>query len=99
MKVYLAGKMSGEPGHGFPVFHAAAADLRERGYEVVNPAESPTSTDMEGIARGVAVVAGEDIEAVVVLPRWTLSKGARLEAYVAAELAKPILAYPEMESA
>jgi hypothetical protein len=37
--VYLAGPMRGRPNFNFPAFHAAAAKLREEGYEVFNPAE------------------------------------------------------------
>lgn len=39
MKVYIAGPMTGRPNFGFPVFDAMAVDLRERGYDVVSPAE------------------------------------------------------------
>jgi nucleoside 2-deoxyribosyltransferase len=38
-KVYVAGPMSGLPQFNFPAFDAAAADLRDRGFTVVSPAE------------------------------------------------------------
>jgi uncharacterized protein DUF4406 len=38
-KVYIAGPMSGVPQFNIPAFDAAAADLRQRGYFVVSPAE------------------------------------------------------------
>jgi hypothetical protein len=39
MRLYLAGPMSGYQQFNFPAFDAAAAKLREQGYEVVSPAE------------------------------------------------------------
>lgn len=38
-RIYIAGPMTGLPEWNFPAFHAAAARLRARGWEVVNPAE------------------------------------------------------------
>lgn len=37
--IYIAGPMTGYPELNFPAFHAAAARLREAGWEVHNPAE------------------------------------------------------------
>jgi hypothetical protein len=39
-KLYLAGPMSGIQDFNFPAFDAAAAQLREAGYTVFNPAEN-----------------------------------------------------------
>ena len=38
-RVYVAGPMSGMPGHNFPAFNAAADSLRAQGWHVENPAE------------------------------------------------------------
>lgn len=39
MKWYLCGPMRGYAQFNFPLFHSAAAYLRDRGYEIINPAE------------------------------------------------------------
>ena len=42
MRVYLAGPMTGVPLFNFPLFNKVAGILRDRGYEVFNPAQRDT---------------------------------------------------------
>jgi hypothetical protein len=94
--------MTGYPEFNFPAFHAAAADLRRQGHEVVNPAEADYNPEpgSEGWATGenvqqsrewylrrsLLLMLAKGCDGVVLLPGWRESKGARLEAHVAAEL-------------
>lgn len=59
LKVYLAGPMRGLPEFNFPAFHAAAAILREKGYEVFSPAEK----DIEKYGNGLVNPTGSEDEA------------------------------------
>src|SRR5947209_6461050 len=51
------------------------------------------------LSRDIKIVADAATECVVVLPGWEKSRGAGLEVYVAGELGKPILRYPDMGAA
>jgi hypothetical protein len=96
MKVYIAGPMTGLPQNNFPAFDAAAAVLRAQGHEVISPAELDDPEDRElalndqpatktwgdFLARDVKLIADAGIEAIVLLPGWEKSRGARLEATV-----------------
>ena len=91
MIIYISGPMTGLPEFNFPAFHAAAAQLRGLGYQVINPAEFG-----EGEGKTWADYMRKDIKAlmdcthVAVLPRWENSKGARLEVYLAGQLGMPV---------
>lgn len=98
MKIYIAGPMTGLPDYNFPAFNAAAAHLRGMGHEVVNPAELPAPDDptwpnyMRGALRAMLTC-----EAVVLLPGWVRSNGARLERIVADRLRMPVYDYAHFE--
>jgi hypothetical protein len=105
------------PHFNFPAFHAAADDLRARGFEIVSPAEldaedakKAAEDSLDGdpshyaahdtwgdmLARDVKLIADEGIEAIVVLPGWHTSRGAKLETFVARLCDVPILEYPDL---
>lgn len=96
MKYYLAGPMSGISQSNFPAFYAAAAVLREAGFEIVSPAELDDAEDMalalsdqpakktwgDFLSRDVKIVS-DVCDGIIFLPGWEKSRGARLEAFVA----------------
>lgn len=84
---YVAGPMSGLPALNYPAFHAAAAKLRAEGHHVENPAENPQPPcgTWAGWMR-MAIRQLSHCDAVLLLPGWENSKGARLEAVIARNL-------------
>ena len=106
MKVYLAGPMRGIPEFNFPLVKSAAKDLRQRGMLVFSPAERDLNRDhfdpLHDEAKTLRYYMQYDLravckcDAVVVLPNWKKSQGARLEVYVARECEIPILRYPDL---
>lgn len=90
MKLYLAGKMGDLPECNYPAFHAAAAQLRAAGYEVVSPAEQgwPPSMPWDWyLRRDIPLVC--ECAGVALLPDWRHSEGAKLEVSVAHGLGMP----------
>ena len=87
-RIYLAGPMTGMPGHNFPTFHAAAERFRKAGWDVANPAENfQGRTDLPRSAYLRADVASlAQCDAIALLPGWEQSGGATLEAVIAAEI-------------
>jgi hypothetical protein len=87
-RIYVAGPMTGHADCNFPAFHAAAARLREAGFEVVNPAENfggRTDLPRETYLRADVILVAQ-CEAIAMLPGWEDSRGARLEYLLAREL-------------
>ncbi|WP_427184821.1 DUF4406 domain-containing protein [Bordetella bronchialis] len=87
MKVYLAGPMTGLPALNHPAFHDAAGRLRARGIEVVNPAEIVKDHGLawaDCMRRDIPELV--TCEAIVLLPGWEASRGARLEYTIASGL-------------
>ncbi len=83
-RVYISGPMTGLPLLNKPAFTAAARELREAGYEVVNPAE----LDLGEGASWEAYMRHDiralcDCDILALLPGWMDSKGAHLEVHIA----------------
>lgn len=99
MKVYVSGPMSGLPLLNYPAFRAATSRLRAAGVEVVCPTEVAAQQPME--SRWEDFLREDlrhllDVDAVVCLPGWMRSRGARLECFVAAELGLPLYSIDEL---
>jgi Domain of unknown function (DUF4406) len=85
MIIYLSGKMSGLPHNNHSTFNKWARHLRDRGFQVLNPAENDGgSTDKEhtfymNLDMSNLLVC----DAVVLIPGWETSFGSKLEIAVA----------------
>lgn len=97
MKTYIAGPMTGYPEFNHPAFHAKAKELRDEGFEVINPAEHDaeigTDKPWDTYLRRDLVLVAEQCDRIVCLPGWQDSKGASLEVYVGRQLGFEIV-YP-----
>jgi hypothetical protein len=105
--VYLAGPMTAYPLLNHPAFDDATRRLRDAGYGVVSPAEIDRAIGIQANAEdpyaGMHVDPGEimrddlravlDADAIVLLPGWEGSKGARLERIVAESSGRRVFLY------
>jgi hypothetical protein len=92
-RIYVAGPMTGYADFNFPAFHAAAARLRQAGWEVVNPAENfggRTDLPHETYLRADVILLAQ-CDAAAMLPGWEESRGAKLEYLLARELSLELL--------
>lgn len=92
--VYISGPMRGRPDYNYPQFHEVAKALRRNGlgsgeflpsFNVLNPAENFDGDQDRPIHEYLALDIRQvlDADAVVLLPGWRNSEGARLEIAVA----------------
>lgn len=91
-RLYIAGPMTGLPDFNFPAFHAAAFALRALGFEVENPAENPEPSCKSWLGyMRMAVAQVAKVDAVVLLPGWEDSRGAKVEYQLAVGLGLIVL--------
>ena len=77
MKIYIAGRITGNPNYKAQ-FKATAAMLQEEGHTVLNPAELPEGMEAADYMR-ICMAMIDVADAVVFLPDAKDSAGARLE--------------------
>lgn len=89
MRAYVAGPMSGLPDNNFPAFRDATKRLRAEGWEITSPVELD---ELDGFASTAELGDEEyknalsrdlrkimDVEAIILLPGWEKSAGAKTE--------------------
>lgn len=84
-KIYIAGKVTGEPKHSCALkFATAKKELEKRGFEVINPIEvvGDFNADWQTAMRK-CIIALMDCQGIYFLPDWQESTGATLEYYLA----------------
>lgn len=87
--VYISGPMTGLPENNYPAFNVAAVRLRALGFSVENPAECEQQESWQSYMRA-AIVKMMRADALIMLPGWEQSRGARIEFDLAASLSIPI---------
>jgi hypothetical protein len=88
MRIYIAGRITGNEERYREEFAAAAALLTAQGHEAVNPAENPPQPSWRAYMV-VSIKQLLDCDGIAVLPRWWRSRGARLEFLIAWALGMP----------
>lgn len=90
-KLYISGPMTGLPDFNKPAFWEAGRKLGLAGYQVWNPADLGLGAETRyELALREAIKQMMNAEGVALLPRWQGSRGARIEADLAQQLAMPI---------
>ena len=85
IQAYIAGPMRGMPEANFPAFNQVASSLRRLGWEVFNPCddEVPNDPDIRKLLIKDTAWICEFANAIVLLPGWESSRGARMEVALA----------------
>lgn len=92
MKIYVAGKVTGEKvGDVFSKFNAVAYRIRQKGHQAINPMEICSPAWSWERCMKECLLHLVECDALYLLSDWQWSKGARLEKEVAEGLGLPIL--------
>lgn len=95
MKIYIAGKITGEPNYK-EKFDIAATSLEAQGHIVLNPAELPEGLRQADYMR-ICFAMIDTAHAVYLLKNWEDSRGATIERNYAAYTGKAVFTEKEWE--
>lgn len=87
MKIYIAGKITGDPYYKAK-FARAAADIADAGHTPISPAMQPEGMSNADYMR-ISFAQLDSADAIIFLPDWKDSKGAQLEHLWAEYVGKP----------
>jgi hypothetical protein len=105
VRLYVAGPMTGIPQNNYPEFFNVERYLRDRGYDILNPARIDQLYNQSLAPRPwnwymrKAIHMLVSCDGVATLPGWRQSRGASLEVDVARRLemgVRPYLEWPEV---
>lgn len=98
MKVYIAGKVTGEPKHSCALkFATAQKELEKRGHEVVNPIEVVGNFNANWFhAMRLCIREMLTCDAIYMLPDWHECKAAKIEHSLAIDLSLAFVSYSEL---
>ena len=86
-RVFICGPMTGLPEDNYPAFARKAAELRAQGYQVESPHENPEPECQSWLGyMRLSTAQLATCDAVVMLPGWQASYGARIERLYAEKL-------------
>ena len=90
-KIFLSGKITGDRSYKAK-FDRVAAELRDEGYIVLNPATLPMGLEYADYAR-ICMAMLEAADTILLLPDYTQSPGAKVEKQYAKYIGKEIAYY------